>query len=114
MDIQCAICLENCNILNSCLIWWCEHIFHTSCITTLLKYNKIHNTKNSCPLCRTPIERYSNLDNHNDLRYYYHLEEHTHLKNINDKQKLFELVTSVLYQLEDLRLELLADEFLNF
>lgn len=113
MDIQCAICLENCDLHNSCLIWWCEHIFHTSCISQLLSYNIQNNYKSQCPLCRTPIEKYSKLNNEWDLRYYYNLEEHTHLKNTKDKQKLYELITSVLYKLEDIKIELLAEEFLN-
>lgn len=116
MKILCTICLEDCSINDSCMIWWCEHIFHTKCIQQLITtFNTYKNDKStltvhaSCPLCRTPIEKYVKLNNENDMCYYYNLEEHTHLKNIKQKEDLYKLVKYALYLIQNEGVNLFKD-----
>ncbi len=51
MDITCSICLDEINIITDMEITECFHIFHNDCLKTWCK------TNNSCPLCRTIIQK---------------------------------------------------------
>jgi hypothetical protein len=63
--MECCICLDECIQKNSSMLYICEHIFHTRCLTELIFNNHL-----ACPLCRNPIINYVKLSSEIEIEYY--------------------------------------------
>lgn len=84
MDNCCVICLDEKNKNDSCMVWWCEHEFHKSCMVEMLKYNE--NGKKNCPLCRKRIDNILDLSDENEVNAYFEFKEYVKNKNESEDE----------------------------